>query len=392
MIENMECCNIGNINDNFLYTKERIFYYLWDIFWIYIGNIQWVRTLDDLSKELCKLFWNNKWNDRAKAWKIIQAFHAWGDIKNIEEQYAKTRKACQKIPNKLKDMGIDLDENTIQKHENQQWAEIWNAQWNYKGVLVHISWRAKTPKSVLKKLWETEAYVRWSAIRDELGLSFTYPDSIDLEIKKEIIILGSTLLAKQWYIFKNKWELNEDEFNQLTKDLKKKPLFTGTKPWCDPKMCNASQSGFTRIWNESFGFEVQYSRKSAMEWKKDDDLIYKLKWSIDALMRWVFYASPKEIFNNLTREVKEKDLEFLWVSSHNELMKKCIEGFYDSTNEIIFPYIGEPDTVEMPVLLFTTKTHNELFSKKWNMRLITREDPENYQKMLDLIDWLKQTH
>lgn len=390
MIENMEWCTIENIDDNFLYTKGRILHYLWTIFWIYLCDIEWVQTLDDLTQELSKLFWSGHGNDRKKAWKVVQAFHAWGDISNIEKQYAQSRKACEDMSNKLQAVGINLDKDMIKRTTNHQGAEIWNAQWNYKGTIMHVSWRAKTPKSILKKLWETAEYVRWSAVRDEIGLSFTYPDETSSEIKTEIGILWSLLLAKQWYIFKNKWEFNKDEFSDIMSKTKKTPLSIDNKPWADPKMCNASQSGFTRIWSESFGFEIQYSRKSAMEWKKQDDPIYKLKWSIDALIRWKHQASPKEIFDNLTREIKEDDFRMFWVSSYNELMKKLIKGFNNGKG-IIFPYIWLSQN-KTPIVLFTTKAYKKAFEKKWNMRVLTKEDLENYQKMLDLVDGFQQTH
>lgn len=90
----------------------------------------------------------------------MQAFHAWGDISNIEKQYAQSRKACEDMSNKLQAVGINLDKDMIKRTTNHQGAEIWNAQWNYKGTIMHVSWRAKTPKSILKKLWETAEYVR----------------------------------------------------------------------------------------------------------------------------------------------------------------------------------------------------------------------------------------
>jgi len=44
-------------------------------------------------------------------------------------------------------------------------------------------------------------------------------------------------------------------------------------------------SGFSQIGGMNVGFEIQYGTQSAMDWKKYDDLKYKPRSAILALMR-----------------------------------------------------------------------------------------------------------
>ena len=68
-------------------------------------------------------------------------------------------------------------------------------------------------------------------------------------------------------------------------------------------MQNASQSGFTRIEydnsSKAIGCELQYSKKSAMEWKKRDNAIYKFRALLDGLLRGEYIETPLSIYKSI---------------------------------------------------------------------------------------------
>ena len=95
---------------------------------------------------------------------------------------------------------------------------------------IEISWRAKNPKSMLKKLWETEEYVRSSTVRDQLGISFIYGDTTPQDVIVKLMQTGSAMMSHHGYILKNKGELDStDMFQQVSTGTKKKPLFAEHK-------------------------------------------------------------------------------------------------------------------------------------------------------------------
>ncbi len=398
MIGNIQWCTEANLEHHFWLMKDKIFKYINEIYWVYLSDIEWVTTLEQLTCELAKLFETGKGNNRKRAWRMVQAFH-WWDIVDIEYRYSKTKERLSDVAEKLNKNGININMNELSHSTNVQWVEIWSAPWEFKGKIIIVSWRAKTPKSMIKKLSWTEEYVRTTSIRDELWISFTYDDNTPSEDIVEIMKLWSNMLADHGYILKNKWEINDDKiFQELMENSPKKPLFSNQEPWWNPNMQNASQSGFMSIWRgrkkEAIGCEIQYSKKWWMDWKKKEDIIYKLKEAIKAWMRWAEQASPKEIFDEFTREIHRNELinicnpdtgKSLWISSYNELMKYFIE------KNFIIPHFWVYN--EKTILLFTTGTYMLTFERKWNMRpLIKSINKEEYDKMIAVIDWLTETH
>jgi hypothetical protein len=399
LITNIAWCTSDNINTlYFLPTKTRILHFLYEIYGTKVTDLEWCQNIDDLSKELNKLFEIGKWNDRKRAWKVIQAFHAWWDILDIESRYAKTKNSLEKIPKRLKEINISIDPESI-KMEVEKWVEVYKGTWNYKWYPVIVSWRAKTPKSILKKLWATEEYIRSSAVRDELGLSFVYDSTIPVDIKKEIMLLSNMLMPENGYILKNKWELNNPTlYTSLLNEAKKKPLFESSKAWLDPKIQNASQSGFTKIWWQTMGCEMQYSSTEAMKYKKTEDPVYKLKDTMDSIMRWANQASPKEIFDAITREIPTlEDIEklkeaIIFIGDANYLQdNKC-----DSYSDILLYLLNKWDHVhaftapldtEMAgdIAFFTTKTHIGTFKNKWSSKFTLctpNNSPEQWEKLI----------
>lgn len=402
LVSNISWCTEYNIDTYFWYTKFRILHYLNEIFWIDLSDIAYVQNIDQLTQKLSEFFKSGKWNDRKKSWKIIQAFHAWGDILNIEKDFASTMDLCDDVSKKLLTHWFILHW-TISQSMNWQWVIIYSAKYKFNNQIIEVSWRAKSPKSMLKKLWETEEYVRSSAVRDELGISFVYADDTPQDAIVAIMQAWSLMLAHNGYILKNKWELdNEDTFRKVSTEIKKRPLFAEHKSWGDPKMKNASQSGFMSLWvghkKQAIGCEIQYSKKSAKKWKEQDDPIYKFRGAIDALMRWAHQATPKEIFDAITREIQISDIPkfsdpdtgiSLGLTTYNDIMQYLIE-----VKKILLPYFWK--TRGKYILLFTTPKHRKEFEKRWKMEYLEKNKNSKQQKryieMAKVIEKLEQTH
>ena len=375
---------------DFLAIKNQIFSYLGKIFGIDTNDIDWVQNMWQLAWELAKLFENGSGNDRKKAWKVIQAFHAWSDILNIESSYAERKQKISKIPEKIQSMGITLNWN-ISSSKNQQWVERYFVSWMYNWYPIEISWRSKEVKSILKKLWGTEDYVRWSSIRDEIGISFTFPDDFPQAEKINLIAKWSDLFAHHWYILKDKWELdNDEEMDQVTHKSSKKPLFRNRRKALDPNIINASQSGFMRLTrNWAFWTELQYCKKSVMEYKKREDIIYKIQSAIIMLMRWENQASPQELYNLLLQEIGKDQLEKmmdpetnnpLGITDHSKLMIYLIQKW------ILRPYIWERDG--KVALLFTHSDYERKFNQEWDMTPLVNKKNRHYREMIQYINSL----
>jgi hypothetical protein len=145
----------------------------------------------------------------------------------------------------------------------------------------------------------------------------------------------------------------------------------------------------------AIGFEIQYSKKSAKTWKEREDKIYKFRGAIDALMRWAYQSTPKEVFDAITREITEDDISNLsdpdtWKSlnlkTYNDIILYLIEE-----KKILLPYFWK--SWKTYILLFTTPTYEKEFWKRWNMKYLERvKDSNRYPEMIDVIANLKQTH
>jgi hypothetical protein len=210
------------------------------------------------------------------------------------------------------------------------------------------------------------------------------------------------MMAHHGYIFKNKGEISDvANFEKIVETSKRKPLFYENAPWKNPEMTNASQSGFMSLWDwkkrKAVGCEIQYSKKSAKIWKEREDPIYKFRGAIDALMRWAYQSTPKEVFDMLTREIAEKDLlslshpktwETLDLKIYNDLLLYLIR------KNILIPYFWK--SWKTHILLFTTWTYEDEFKKRWNMERLEQEKDKNhsarYEDMIHVIFSLSQTH
>jgi len=370
LIQNIEWCHEESVDRYYLEAFELILSFLEEEFWTYTKDLYFCRNIKQLSSELNSLL-ESGWRNRKKAWKIIQAFHAWWNVIAIKNLYNEALAAVWKFPDKIKKNWIDLKNITS---EIKDWVQIFYASTLMGGISVELSWRVKTPKSILLKMWETEEYTNADAMRDLIGLSVVYPDETTGEEKQKIILKFWDLMSNYWYILKNKWELSGESWGleKTEEELKrqwKSPLYTSSDigDSTDPNLRNTSMSWFSRIGNFDTGFEIQYSTKSAMEWKKKADPKYKPRSAILALIRWPKETTPQEIFNLLNTRLTPDDLSSLWYDSINQFILKLIESGF------LIPYMSH----NQRVVLLTTKKYEERFLRLWSDDKLKKQDVIN---------------
>ena len=383
LVANIPWCHEDNIDEYFLATKAELLVQLENIYGINLeAELSWTRTLDQFCTELDKLFDTGKWTIRKQAWKMIQSFHAWWDISLRLKRYAEIKSRIMTFPDALIWHGIEIDKASIVIEKDLNGVEKMTSKWIYKWYDIDVTWRIKTPKSSGKKSWEKEEYIHGSSIRDEIGLSYTFPDDLPEMIISEIALISSSLMASRWSILENKWAVNDlTTLTKLTSQMKKKPLFISSKPGKDPKFKNMNQSWFMNLWRwkdkYAVGIEIQYQSNSSKEWKEKDDPIYKLKWASDALIRWSDEWSIRDFFLMLRREIELADIpnlcdpetgESFWLMTYNDLLLLLIQKW------ILIAFRGISNDKE--VWLLTTEKKLEIFKKKWNMWRVNYDAPD----------------
>lgn len=362
LIQNIKGCHEENVHTYFSGACKPILQYVETIFWIYTQDLQYCQTQKSLSDALNRLLdWG--WKDRKKWWKIVQAFHAWGNVVEIEKVYMEAVGKVEKMPEKLKSIGITAWK--VYTSTSPDWVRVFSTESELSWQKISLSWRVKTPKSILQKMWETEEYTNADAVRDLIWLSVTYPDDTSEEEKQKIMVLFWKIMPHYGYILKNKGELSAPDWTleKLEEELKKQkksPLYTSSDLWdsTDPRLRNASMSGFSQVGWMNVGFEIQFGTKSAMEWKKKDDLKYKPRSAILALMRWPKESTPQEIYNLLNKRLSPWDLQKLGYTTINEFMLDLVEG----DNKFLIPYLSKDERI----VLFTTPKYEEKFLDLWN--------------------------
>jgi hypothetical protein len=322
LIQNIKWCVYGpSLGLHFNKVFQKILKYLEEIFWLQYPQLLYCRSIDQLSKELESMFKSWKWRDRENAFRVIQSFHAWSNIEEIEKINNEANSVISKLPINFWKQWLPIT-NISQLNEDGVILYTWNIQYNGKNC--KIVWRVKTVNSILQKMWDKEEYTNIDAVRDIVGISVIYPDNTTPEEKMKIMSAFAKIMPDFWYMLKDKWELNGTG-DALLKELEikhKNPIYTTEKrtDYTDPNFRNTSMSGYTRIWTLNIWCEIQFSTESASEWKKEDDKKYKPRGAISAFLRWPRIETPRQIYNLLNERMSPWTLKRLWFNSINELM------------------------------------------------------------------------
>jgi Region found in RelA / SpoT proteins len=324
LIKNIDDCNTENAPEYFRKVFPRLQYYLSKIFWLKIESGNRIQTIKDLVGFLQKMFSNpDKVED---AWMIIQSFQAWPRVNEIEELCESAKEDITKMDNAFNKVWIKIGKIVTEQHitgTTLYHSELfmWEKKYN-------ISWRVKTPESILQKMWQKSQYNNVDAMRDIIGLNVIYPDGTSEEEKRELLQVFSNLMPNYGYILKNKWAIKSSEW--LTENLDKKPMAIKEEKseMTHENFSNMSLSGYMKLWKNPYGAEIQFMSESEALSKKLDDPYYKLRWALDAFFRWPKYRHPSALYNFIQTRVSVPYLESLWCTNFGDLFWKLIVDGY----------------------------------------------------------------
>ncbi len=357
--------------------------YLHSIFGIkFPDHIRNSKNIYELAKFLQPLIWGKTSKDKGRNWKnawmLIKAFRAWGSLWDIREKNAQTKLLVTNVPSKLKEIGAHITNvipktERVIKNEKEEESTIFQGDVKIKlnsGIdfSCKIEYRAKTVRSILVKMWESEDYNTVDALRDMLWIAIIWPDSTSEETKLEIIQKFTDIMPSYGYMFKNKWLLWSDSQKKLKQyfkqDTSKRPLGTSLKmkKKSDPRLNNVSLSGFTSINNitgsendkVTMWCEIQFYNQSGYDFWKTEHYQFDPKKIISAVCRWSYFITPHQVFNIIKEEIP--DIVFKTILKSN--IKKEFINYIK--NWSLIPYMINNNEV-----IFTTKDYESWLQDKF---------------------------
>lgn len=359
MIQNIDNCDYDSAIAHMPTLLPKLLRYLKEIFWksIFIPHAHG-KTFDSIINKLDEMMQSGHGWERENAFRIIQSFHAWSSMESIEKYHELASEKIHHIPKELKKIWISVIGEVKKNPHND--ATIYSADVIFQWKNYRVEWRAKTVKSILQKMWETEEYTNIDAIRDIVGISFIFPNNTCLEEKKNIIAAFGKLMPDFWFLLKDKWWLWDDIYSveELLKKQKKSPVHVSSKldDTTNPEISNTSLSWYMTLSWESLWTEIQFFDEETAEWKKNDDKKYKPKGMIRVLMRWPKFATPKDCYDLIDERIKPSRLKELWFVDINTMLLHYIE-----VEKFIIPYISK----NAEELLFTCRGKEKSFMEKF---------------------------
>ncbi len=343
LTNNIDKCNAWNIDSEYFPDVfPRILHYLEKIFGKKYPALAHCKTRWYLTQELQKMF---KSGDTEDAWMIIQAFHAWARVLEIEELCRDAERKIPKLPKVLQ--GIWLNISHQHSKLSTTWVTIYYAELTSEGETYDMSWRVKSPESILQKMWQKSDYNNVDAMRDIIGMNIVYPDKTSATEKRKLLHKFAWIMPNLWYLIKNKGEVLSIAFLEWD-NLTKTPLWS-TEERSDvtsEDMENMSVSGFIQIAWSAFGCEVQFSKASVAKNKSKEDPYYKVRGAMTALMRWPKYRMPSEIFALLSERVNIPYIKSLGMRNLWDLIWQMIADDYlipytqNGKKELVFSFKG----------------------------------------------------
>jgi hypothetical protein len=128
-------------------------------------SLRYCTSVEQLITKLNKMFSSGSGEERETAFRIIQAFHAWSGIEDIEHHRNQAEGCVAEIATVLHNIGLPVSNIRHSEHND---ATIYSGTIGHNGDIYRIEWRVKTVKSILQKMWETEEYTNIDAIRDTI--------------------------------------------------------------------------------------------------------------------------------------------------------------------------------------------------------------------------------
>lgn len=362
----------SNINKSvtpqiFQSTLQKIIKYLPLVFWSHdqIGldysaldsNITSVRALaTSLYDKIKHASPAQKGYIQRDVWTLVQAFHAWGNIEEIEkyqkeaQDFVDSDDFLSHIQNKILKTNFKTTsiKETISRNPN-----VYRIKASYRWTSMDFIWRAKSIQSILHKMWEDREYTNESAMRDMIWISFVTPDDISEPILQKLYKDTTKLMPDYWYISKSKWNLCNTGWLEQHYESGKHPIYV-TSSWSDttnPMLDNISVWGFMKVYTtwSAIWTEVQIIKASNYEWKKKDDPLYKVLSKCNLLMRANKFITPEYLFvhlnslftSNHLRSISQSNEALNSIKSIDDLILYLIQTknilvYYNNTGEILF--------------------------------------------------------
>lgn len=324
LTNNIDDCKESNVEDYFREVFPQIIFYLWKIFWRKYDFPPRVRSIKECVSILQKMFQSpEKVED---AWMIVQSFYAWPRVNEILEICSKAKWEITKMPKTFESVGITIGKISMEEHITG--ATIYHSEVELEGKKYGISWRVKTPESILQKMWQKSQYNNVDAMRDIIGMNIIYPDNTSEAEKKALIRKFSGLMPDFWYILKNKWAVDKSEW--LTEGLSKTPIAIkeDKSEMTRDDFTNMSLSWYITLWKVPYWAEIQFMSQSEANSKKEEDPYYKLRWALDAFFRWPKYRTPSDLNAFIEERIGVNYLRSLKCDNYWDLYMKLIEDDY----------------------------------------------------------------
>ena len=96
------------------------------------------------------------------------------------------------MPKTFESVGITIGKISMEEHITG--ATIYHSEVELEGKKYGISWRVKTPESILQKMWQKSQYNKVDAMREVIGMNIIYPDNTSETEKKALIRKFSGLM------------------------------------------------------------------------------------------------------------------------------------------------------------------------------------------------------
>ena len=381
MIRNIDKCNYHAVDIHLPVIFPKILRYVKQLFWKTI-HLDYCKDIHRLVNALDKMFASGHGDQRENAFRIIQAFHAWSSIEDIEKYHALALEKISLLPKKLIELWVNIDGEISSIEHND--ATIYIASIIYKSKKYRLESRVKTVQSILQKLWETEEYTNKDAVRDTIWMNIIWPDGTRAEDISDIMIQFWGLMPDFWYLFNDKWLLEVSDITHISTKLsekRKNPAYISKKRSIITHSLfrNASFSGYIDLGWVALGAEIQFSNESWAEWKKNDDMLYKPKWMLVVLMRGTSFSIPKECYDLLNERIRPARLRQLGFKSINDMILAYIQE-----KEFLIPYTSQ----DWKDVLFTLKSKEDIFIKKFPSMIECKKDSAIYQNMVRYIQSL----
>lgn len=344
-----------------------------------------IKSAKDIAKFLVQKIWNweNNWLESKKSWLLVKAFNAWWGYTEISNHRKQAEANIKEVPSMLQKLWIRLltDNNSLKKDTDNigRYTCAFTTK-NWDDISFELEFRIKSMRSILLKLWESEDYNNFDALRDIFGMAIIFPDHTPDELKEEIVLKFSQIMTNKWYLIKNKWLLWEKSLKRLKNKLKnedKKALWkivSSTKWKTSNKFKNTSISWFSKIFWDPLWMEIQFHEESSYKYWMDDHHLYDPLKIVSAWWRGSWFVTPNQLLHIVRKEIPENIRE--------TIIKKLPQ-------QIILDYLNT-----WRILAFKWEKWDIYFSALWQVEKFKEKFPkashiEKWDKeMTNFITWI----